>query len=128
MFKQWITGSVFSRPKEKLTLDLGNMIPIQPLWGFPPQGCFLPKVSSPTDVTSTANHRRAPASGGGGGTFGWPCAPCWALGSEMFPLFRDTGVMQAITEQVAVLIKHLIRQLASCCRGWRIMIPSVGAH
>ena len=38
---------MLSRSKEKLTLDLGNMIPIQPLWGFP-QGCFLPKGSSPT--------------------------------------------------------------------------------
>ena len=123
MFKQWITGSMLSKPKEKLTLDLGNMLPIQPLWGFP-QGCFLPKGSFPTDVTLTAE----PQKGTGiWGAFGWPCAPCWVLGSEMFPLFRDTRVMQARTEQVAVLIKCLIRQLASLCKGWRIMIPSVGA-
>lgn len=64
MFKQWITGSMLNRPKEKLTLDLGNMLPIQPLWGFP-QGCFLPKGFSPTDVTSTAEPQKGTGIWGG---------------------------------------------------------------
>lgn len=82
MFKQWITGSVFSRPKEKLTLDLGNMIPIQPLWGFPPQGCFLPKVSSPTDVTSTAEPQKGTSIWRWGGGHIW-LALCTLLGPRL---------------------------------------------
>lgn len=57
---------MLSRSKEKLTLDLGNMIPIQPLWGFP-QGCFLPKGSSPIDVISTAEPQKGTSIWGRGG-------------------------------------------------------------
>lgn len=53
----------------------------------------------------------------------------WALLSEILLLFgshMSGGGQNQIGKAFTVLIKLRIWQLASCCRGWRTMSPSVG--